>query len=102
MFRVSSLIFWVTLALYVITLLSVSYVGVYLTYVAIPILVISGLLMVLSKPKDKTSRDAEGASSMLVEAGKASADILEAGNEVLGEISLSLKKYNLLNTGYIQ
>jgi len=33
-----------TLILYVITLVSVPYVGVYLTYIAIPVIVISGLI----------------------------------------------------------
>ncbi len=37
-------IFWTTLILYLITLFSVPYVGVYLTYVAIPIIIISGLI----------------------------------------------------------
>ena len=41
----SSIIFWWTLILYLITIFTVSYVGVYLTYVAIPVIVISGLIM---------------------------------------------------------
>ncbi|MDD5371875.1 MAG: hypothetical protein PHO62_00430 [Sulfurimonas sp.] len=37
-------IFVITLILYLITLFTVPYVGVYLIYVAIPIIVISGLI----------------------------------------------------------
>jgi hypothetical protein len=37
-------IFFVTLFLYLVTLFRVPYVGVYLTYVAIPVIVISGLI----------------------------------------------------------
>jgi 16S rRNA pseudouridine516 synthase len=37
-------IFWSTLILYIVTLVSVPYVGVYLTYVAIPVIIISGLI----------------------------------------------------------
>lgn len=47
--------FYTTLILYVLTLLTVSYVGVYLTYVAIPVIVVSGLLMkLLGKRKSKS------------------------------------------------
>jgi len=37
-------IFWSILILYIVTFISVPYVGVYLTYVAIPSIVISGLI----------------------------------------------------------
>jgi hypothetical protein len=37
-------VFIVTLVLYLVTLFTVPYVGVYLTYVAIPTIVISGLI----------------------------------------------------------
>lgn len=46
-------IFWSTLILYIITLMTVSYVGVYLTYIAIPLIIISGLVMKISSPKEK-------------------------------------------------
>ena len=42
--RVASTIFWFTAVIYGITLAAVSYVGVYLTYVAVPTLVISGCI----------------------------------------------------------
>lgn len=45
-------IFWATLILYIITLVSVPYVGVYLTYVAIPVIIISGLICKFTVWKD--------------------------------------------------
>lgn len=41
-----------TLALYLMTLAAVPYVGVYLTYVAIPVIVLSGLLAYYLDPKE--------------------------------------------------
>lgn len=49
----SSILFWWTLILYLITIFTVSYVGVYLTYVAIPVIVISGLIMYCTAPKEE-------------------------------------------------
>ena len=49
----STFVFWTALILYLITLFTVSYVGVYLTYIAIPIIVISGLIMKLTSPREK-------------------------------------------------
>jgi hypothetical protein len=50
----SSIMFWWTLILYLITIFTVSYVGVYLTYVAIPVIVISGLIMYCTAPKEES------------------------------------------------
>lgn len=44
-------VFVTTLILYLITLFTVSYVGVYLTYVALPVVGISGLIMYWARPK---------------------------------------------------
>ncbi len=46
-------VFYTTLVLYLITLYTVSYVGVYLTYVALPVIVISGLIMYWTAPEDE-------------------------------------------------
>jgi len=43
-----------TLAIYVLTLLPVSYVGVYLTYVAVPLIVVFGLIAYFSTPSQVT------------------------------------------------
>lgn len=50
-YKVFSIVFWSTLGLYLITLATVSYVGVYLTYVALPIIVISGMAAYFLEPK---------------------------------------------------
>jgi len=47
-------VFLITLFLYIITLIFVSYVGVYLTYVAIPVIVISGVIAYFLEPKEMT------------------------------------------------
>ena len=49
----SSVIFWVTLIVYILIWVTVSYIGVYVTYVAGPVLVLSGITMWLSSPKEK-------------------------------------------------
>jgi len=46
-------VFVTTLVLYLITLFTVPYVGVYLTYVALPVIIISGLIMHLTTPTDE-------------------------------------------------
>jgi hypothetical protein len=50
--RYSLIVFGLTALLYGITISSVPYVGVYLTYVAVPVIVVSGLLAYMTRPKD--------------------------------------------------
>ncbi len=45
-----SAIFWLTLVVYVLTLYFVSYVGVYLTYIAVPTIVITGFIAYITRP----------------------------------------------------
>ncbi len=52
LYKISLTIFLLTLALYGITLATVTYVGVYLTYVAVPVVVISGLFAYLLEGED--------------------------------------------------
>ena len=59
MYNKSRFVFWVTLVLYGITLCTVSSTGVYLTYVAIPIIAISGLIIIITKPKEFSERCGE-------------------------------------------
>lgn len=47
----SSITFFVTLAIYCLIWATVSYVGVYVTYIAGPVLVLSGITMWLTAPK---------------------------------------------------
>jgi len=56
MHKYMAFIFWGTLFLYIITLCTVTYVGVYLTYVAIPVIIVSGLLMKLFQPRNTITR----------------------------------------------
>jgi hypothetical protein len=47
----AQMIFWFTLIIWIVTLFFVSYVGVYLSYIAVPILIISGLVFLISNGK---------------------------------------------------
>ena len=48
----ASVIFWITLAIYILIWLTVSYVGVYVTYIAGPVLVVSGAVAWLTSPSE--------------------------------------------------
>lgn len=87
MYEKSAFVFWLTLVLYIITLSTVSYVGVYLTYIAIPIIVFSGLIMKFAKPKPKTQEVLDTVSLFKKE-------ISQAKNELLDEVNTSLAQYN--------
>jgi hypothetical protein len=62
MYKASAFVFWVTLGLSLITLLTVSYVGVYLTYIALPVIVVSGLIMKFSRPRAEQTGAFENAA----------------------------------------
>jgi antibiotic biosynthesis monooxygenase (ABM) superfamily enzyme len=51
MYNFFKFIFLGTLTLFVLTLIFASYVGVYLTYFAIPVIVVSGLLTYFLEPE---------------------------------------------------
>lgn len=87
MYEKSAFVFWVTLILYLITLSTVSYVGVYLTYIAIPMIVISGLIMKLTKPKPQTQKILGTVSSITKEGNQALHDILD-------DVNTATSKYN--------
>ena len=40
----AQMIFWFTLIIWIVTLFFVSYIGVYLSYIAVPILLVSGFV----------------------------------------------------------
>lgn len=46
-----SVIFLLTLIIYLITIFTVPYVGVYLTYVAIPVIVLTGFISYITRSK---------------------------------------------------
>ncbi len=56
LYEKSSVIFWFTLVVYIIIWATVSYIGVYVTYVAAPMLVISGIAMWLTAPKENEEK----------------------------------------------
>ncbi len=91
MHEISKFTFWIMLVLYVATLVFVTYVGVYLTYVAIPIIVISGLVMTITKPKNESGT---GLLSTINELGGAATTVLEEATSFLDEINTSLEKHN--------
>ncbi|MBK0003310.1 hypothetical protein [Erwinia sp. S38] len=80
----SKYVFCSTLILYVLTLLTVTYVGVYLTYVAVPVIVLSGLLMKLSAKRNNPP----GPVSTAV------ANVLSGANTGLAQVNESLLWYN--------
>lgn len=51
LYKKSMIIFWATLSVYILIWATVSYVGVYVTYVAGPVLLVSGITMWFSAPK---------------------------------------------------
>ena len=96
MYKKSAFVFLTTLVLYILTLFTVSYVGVYLTYIAIPLIVISGLIMILSKPKKKViDREDSELISPVKEFGKAVNGCIDVVNTSLGELNSSLESYNI-------
>ena len=89
MHGMASLVFWLTLILYCITLFTVTYVGVYLTYIAIPLIVLSGLVMKFTKPNPKTEKAYNEVKSTVHEMGKAANSFLTDANSSLKELSKS-------------
>lgn len=61
----TAVIFWTTLAIYVLICFTVSYVGVYVTYIAGPILLVTGILAWLTKPREGANK--RGNSSRLTQ-----------------------------------
>lgn len=85
MYQTSSFIFWITLALYILTLCLATYVGVYLSYFAIPVIIFFGLVMKLTKPKSDKPQS---------EFAKATVGFLNELNLSLDKINHSLSKFN--------
>ena len=87
----AAFVFWVTLILYLITLATVTYVGVYLTYIAIPIIVLSGLIMKITKPKETPESDIE---LVVHELGQAARSGKEMVSSALDEFNSTLSLFN--------
>ena len=91
MYKIAQITFWLTLFLYFATLIFVSYVGVYLTYIAIPTIVISGIVMWLTAPKDVRKPET---TSVVTEGLKATTSILNDFHDFMGDVNKSLEQYN--------
>ncbi|PWI34735.1 hypothetical protein DI392_00155 [Vibrio albus] len=87
-------LFWVTLALYILTLCTVSYVGVYLTYIAIPLIVVSGLIMKCTKPKPEYEQAMNSAKVRDKAVGKAANSALDSFYSFMDDVNDSLKEFN--------
>jgi hypothetical protein len=57
LYEKSTVVFCLTLAIYVLIWCTVSYIGVYVTYVSGPLLLISGVTAWLSSPKSSTANE---------------------------------------------
>lgn len=92
MYNTMKIIFWATLALYIFTLLTVSYVGVYLTYIALPVLVISGLLMKLRKPKKTPSKAMKIIADVMIGLETASGSLVKLTEELDNVVTEKLEE----------
>lgn len=91
MYSKARFVFYAVLSLYLITLFTVSYVGVYLTYIAIPLIVISGLIMRCTKPKPKPATEQQQAVHTAVE------NALSGVSSTVASFSSSLQRFNAKN-----
>lgn len=102
--------FWITLALYITTL----YAGVNLTYIALPIIIISGLIMIFSSPNEEMKEVEKNEELVLsneeikestnvntkeiLEVAKSTVNIMkEVSTDIFEEISGSIKRGTLNN-----
>jgi len=90
----ASFVFWLTLALYLLTLFTVTYVGVYLTYIALPLLVISGLIMKCTKPKPEVQKVYDDSKSAATQALLGTSKFLDGVTEGLSEFNRNLEIKN--------
>lgn len=83
-------VFWAILSIYLITLFTVSYVGVYFTYVAVPLIGISGLIVLFTKkkPSHKTK------NTTFNQICKTSVFLLNETTSVVAEATCSLDRFN--------
>jgi cell shape-determining protein MreC len=90
----AAFVFWLTLILYITTLVFVTYVGVYLTYLAIPLIVISGLIMRSAKPSETYQGNSSKVKSAISEKLNATESVLTETNKILDGFNSSLEGYN--------
>ena len=93
----ASFVFWLTLALYLVTLFTVTYVGVYLTYIALPLLVISGLIMKCTKPKPEVQKVYDESKSAATQTLVGASNFLDGVTEGLSEFNRNLEIRNKIH-----
>lgn len=87
MYKKAAFVFWTTLGLYLITLFTVSYVGVYLTYVAIPLISLSGLVMLIAKPSKKSQTKIDTDKNVALETSQVIASSADKFGKSMEELS---------------
>lgn len=92
--KLAAFIFVLTALLYGVTLASVSYVGVYVTYVALPLLLVFGCLAVFGGEKEKPKAKAP---SLITESLIAVTGVLGELNEALDGVNDGLARFNRAN-----
>jgi hypothetical protein len=92
MYKIAQIIFWLTLILYCATLMFASYVGVYLTYAAVPTIIFSGLVMWSTAPKEDVQKPKT--TNAVTEGLKATTSILNDFNDFMGDVNTSLEQFN--------
>lgn len=90
----AAFIFILTAILYGATLAFSSYVGVYLTYVAIPVLLVSGYIMLFAHGKE---RKAERPPSLMTESIRAVTGLMEDATNAMEEWGGELEMMNRTN-----
>jgi ABC-type nickel/cobalt efflux system permease component RcnA len=92
MYEKAAFLFWTTLGLYLVTLFTVTYVGVYLTYIAIPLITFFGLVMLIAKPSKESQVKIDEAKAVTRETSQAissSADRIGKSMEEFGNQALA-------------
>lgn len=94
MHETAKLLLWVTTILYLVTLMSVKYVGVYLTYFAIPFILLCLLVVICTKPSSENQKNTSKVVATTREISTASVNFLNEANKILDGVNSSLAAYN--------
>jgi hypothetical protein len=90
----AAFIFFLTALLCGITVASVSYVGVYVSYVGLPILLVSGYYMVFGRGEAQTRSKSP---SLIVESMTAVTGVLNDFNQAMDGVNQDLSRFNRAN-----
>jgi hypothetical protein len=93
MYKIAAFVFYLTCLMYVFTLVMVTYVGVYLTYIALPVIVISGIIMRLARKKaNRSSGQPDLMDGFLV----GMSGVVSGINKGLNSFNTSVERLNLI------